>query len=83
MERLRNFEVAMLGEILRLEEIKATPNLYNLTTGMQCETLEGRVTLDRLIERGFVKHLYPGWSHQKYTVLSAGRAYYLSNRNSG
>lgn len=78
-----NFEVAMLGEILRLEEIKATPNLYNLTTGMQCENLEGRVTLDRLIERGFVKHLYPGWSHQKYTVLSAGRAYYLSNRNSG
>ena len=78
-----NFEVAMLGEILRLEDMKVLPNLDNLASGMQCETLEGRVTLDRLIERGFVKHLYPGWSYQKYTVLPAGRAYYLSNRNNG
>jgi hypothetical protein len=66
--------------ILELEDHRQTPNLRALTAVQGCDRIHVQVALDRLIERGFVKHLYPGSGAQKYTVLKLGRAYCLASR---
>lgn len=75
-----DFEVSVMECILELEDHRQTPNLRALTAVQGCDRIHVQVALDRLIERGFVKHLYPGSGAQKYTVLKLGRAYCLASR---
>lgn len=75
-----DFEVSVMGCILELEAHRQSPSLQVLIAVLRCERIHTQVALDRLIERGFVKHLYPGMSYQKFTVLKPGRAYYLASR---
>jgi len=73
-------EFLVMQAVLNLEGSSAYPNLKSLVGLLQWPQVEVQVALDRLIERGFVKHLYPGALHQKYTVLKPGRAYYVDQQ---
>ncbi len=73
---LSDFELSVLRAILDMEEGRLYPNLRELARRLESRQAALQVALDKLIEIGFVKHLYPGLPHQKFTVLKGGRAHY-------
>lgn len=73
-------ELSVLHAILSMEEYRQYPNLNNLSQTLGSPRVDVQVALDKLIELAFVKHLYPGMPHQKYTVLKDGRAYYVKHK---
>lgn len=77
---ISGFEFEVLSTILNVEAGPNYPNLATLTEVLARPRVNVQVALDKLIERGFVAHLYRGAPHQKYTVLKDGRAYYVANR---
>ncbi|EGQ8098939.1 hypothetical protein ACEV8A_19010 [Vibrio parahaemolyticus] len=76
------WEFSVLAEIIELEDIREIPTLSRLSVRLNKQKVDVEVALDKLIELGHVKHLYPGMSWQKYTALKSGRAYYVNHRDS-
>ncbi|WP_409286032.1 hypothetical protein [Pseudomonas protegens] len=79
-EVVSEFEFEVLHAILDVEAGPHYPNLATLAALLTSPRVDVQVALDKLIERGFVAHLYRGMPYQKYTVLKDGRAYYVANR---
>lgn len=73
-----DFEVMVMEQILDMEQRRIHPDLRALHSALGCDRVHVQFAVDRLIGRGFVKHLYPGMLHQKYQVMAPGRAYYIS-----
>lgn len=73
-------EFTVLAKILELEEFRKVPTLQQLAGDLEMLKVDVQVALDKLIKLGHVKHLYPGMTWQKYTVLPGGRAYYVHHR---
>lgn len=73
------FQLSVMRAILNLEEAREYPNLQALMDVLECSRVVVQNALDELIDREFVKHLYPGGPIQKYTVLKDGRAYYVAH----
>lgn len=74
-------EFAVLEMIILLEERKQLPTLQNLSSALDRRQVDVRVALDKLIELGHVKHLYPGQPWQKYTALPPGCKYYVDHQD--
>lgn len=75
-----DWDFAVLAKILELEERGNVPTLPKLAEDLDMPKVDVQVALDKLIKLGKVKHLYPGMTWQKYTVLPNGRAYYVRRR---
>ena len=73
-----DFEVMVMEQILDMEQRRIYPDLGALHSALGCDRVHVQVALDRLIGRGFVKHLYPGMLHQKYQIMAPGRAHYIA-----
>lgn len=76
---LSDKENSVLHTIVFMEENRAQADLKNITRALGISRIDVQVALDSLIDREYVKHLYPGALHQKYTILKAGRDYYVNN----
>ncbi|WP_339440674.1 hypothetical protein [Pseudomonas proteolytica] len=79
---LPHSDFSVMHAILEAEGGPLYPNLQTLVGLLRLPQVDVQVALDRLIEKGFVKHLYPGQLYQKFTVLKPGRAYYVDQRES-
>jgi hypothetical protein len=77
-----DWEFAVLAMIIRLEEVRDVPTLQRLAEELDKPKVDVQVALDKMIKLGHVKHLYPGMTWQKFTVLPDGRAHYVRHRDS-
>lgn len=78
---LSDGDFAVLAMIIRLEEVRDIPTLSRLAEVLDRPRVDVQVALDKMIKMGHVKHLYPGMTWQKFTVLPDGRAYYVLHRD--